>query len=379
MTTTRQWIEIPGGTGSDRTTNALYVRGELIVPATFFNPAQFEGSGAEGSPVSASPLLSTVTTLVARGDDVFGPGIDGDLDFDGAAPVLGMAPVGGVYTLTQPLLARNLTVAAGAEIETSGWPVFVRGVLTGGGKIHRNGNSANGANGGAAKAAGYLPGGGAGANAGVNVAGTAATASTTGASFYDATAAAGGAAGPGGSGTGGNGTNGGTCHGAGGGGGGTGNGGGAGGAISKAGNQYDWKAPDRILKGRVVGEGLFGNCTGGGSGGSAGQDGVNGQGGGGGGAAGWVVVTAAISQAPLVRIEAKGGAGGDGVQGSGGGGGGGAGGVVICCIGGGTMPVFDVSGGTGGAGRNLVTAVNRTGGNGGAGGAGQLIAWMLTG
>jgi len=62
---------------------------------------------------------------------MYGDGSDGSLNFDGTATVLGMAPAGGVYTITRELFATDLTIAAGVRLNCRSYGLWVSGTLTG--------------------------------------------------------------------------------------------------------------------------------------------------------------------------------------------------------------------------------------------------------
>jgi hypothetical protein len=110
-------------------------------------------------------VTATATGSVAF---TFGDGSDGALHYDGTTTILGMAPVGGVYTLTRDINATSIIVDAAATIKPSGWRIFATGTLSNAGSINANGNAPNLNNGGVAQVnTGYYTfrgyGGGAGA------------------------------------------------------------------------------------------------------------------------------------------------------------------------------------------------------------------------
>lgn len=329
-------------------------------------------SGAKG----LAPASGGGTTNFLRADAtwaaplvpfaIFGDGSDGDVTISTST------------TLTRDMFYNNLTLAAGAALNTGNFRIFVRNTLTissapAGAVI------ANGGNG--------------GAGAAVNTGGTAGTRITTGTTLSASNTGAGGNGGVG-AGTAGPTTGNATAsviggHPAGGAGG-LGSGG-AGGAGSTASNPSGLNASFRRLitewvhnSGGTIGSHIMGrNAAGGGGGG----DGVAGGGGGGAGGQGGCIaiyartiargtnVTAAIFQAE----GGDGGAGGTalvGNRGGGGGGSGGAGGMIYVAFGeltGSTITdAFDVSGGAGGAGGNgFGTGIG--GGGGGRGGRGRVV------
>lgn len=84
---------------------------------------------------------------------IFGDGTLGDLDFDGAATVAGLAPVGGVYTLTSDIYAANINIGGGATLDLRGCILHGTGTLSGSGTIKTGANSASGGTPGAALSA----------------------------------------------------------------------------------------------------------------------------------------------------------------------------------------------------------------------------------
>lgn len=272
---------------------------------------------------------------------------DGTLDFNGAAVVLGVAPVAGVYTLTSCAIADSITIRNGVRVIPGQYFLMAR-VLTieAGGYLSANGNNASGLTAGAAILAGGYLGWAAGAGGAGNSRNVVAT--VVGAN----------GAGSGGNsvgGTGGNGGNGDTIA------------GGAGNASAVVGaNQLRyWRSPQFTANGWKMpptGTGttytLVNAGGGGGSGGlritaQAGTDAaVSGGGGGGGG----ILYVYAGTLANSGTIEALGGNGGNAtigasVTGTVGGGGGGAGGAVHIAAeriaGAGTISVAGGAGGTG--------------------------------
>ena len=61
----------------------------------------------------------------------YGAGSDGALTFDGVATVLGMAPAGGVYTITREIFATDLTISASVRLNCRSYGLWVNGTLTG--------------------------------------------------------------------------------------------------------------------------------------------------------------------------------------------------------------------------------------------------------
>lgn len=326
---------------------------------------------------------------------VFGTGIDGNLLFDGVNPVLGIAPVGGVYAMNVDMNAVNITIVAGVTVQLVRFRMFAQGLLLNDGAVDTSGTN--------------------GASLGAGIAGTAAGGTTIGGSSSTNRMLGGGGSGAGSSNSGSGGVgvgggvmpyttvvtggtagafavagqagNGGTPAGfyAGGGAGGSsgfanGNGG-AGGLTQAIGPAYGKPQFSEILRGQLfpaAGANAFVFFGGGGGGGSSSQSG--GGAAGGGGAGQLICMASAIGGAGVFR--SKGGNGGTGNQtvtvgGANGGGGGGGGGLIN--IGFNSQSGnwgTDVTGGTGGNGG--VNGANR-GGNGGNGGAGRAIVFPLSG
>lgn len=314
----------------------------------------------------------------------FGDGSDGVCAFDGAATILGLAPVSSVYTLTRDIfLADGSSVSTGVTI-TGPYIVHCNGTLTltGTAKIANNGatggagpNDSVGAGVGAAGVtAGSIPGsrGGATGNGGIGIsaspcprgftAGSAAgitgpTPGNPGSPGNNGSPGQGGSGGSGGAAA--VGTNGGTS-------------GPSGTVTLDVAANGDIRIPRVCTHGRNLAGTQFQSGSGGGGGGAGGIPGGGGGGGGAGG--GWTVVAARIISGSG-SIEAKGGTGGAGGNGTtgnncgAGGGGGGGGGVAVVLIGSGSFPTVTVTGGTGGAaGTEIGTGFGgAVGGNGGAG------------
>lgn len=84
----------------------------------------------------------------------FGDGSDGAVTFDGSTTVLGLAPSGGVYTLTRNVFLTNATVNSGVTVKPNGFLIYGTGTLTNNGTIHDNGGNGTAATSGAAGAGG---------------------------------------------------------------------------------------------------------------------------------------------------------------------------------------------------------------------------------
>jgi len=313
-----------------------------------------------------------LTAAATSGSEWFGSGIDGNLNFDGAATVTGfaglsLAPVATVYTLTRDIFANNLTLAVGATIKNNGYRIFVSNALALGGLIHNNGGNGGNSAGNAAGAAGAaglgallwrgLAGGAGGAVTAAGVAGVGGTAAWYGAQA-GATAA---------------GANGGLFAG---GGGGANDIGTAGATVAAlvVGNQlvnsHHTQDLLQAICARTINNAdvdMTPSSGGGGRGGS-----ISGGGGGGGGSAGSIVVSArTITGAG--SITANGGNGGNGNLGGGGGGGGG-GALLMLITTSSTLPTTSASGGAAGAAGATVGAQP-----GGTGGNGQVVTYRLVG
>lgn len=235
-------------------------------------------------------------------DALFGDGSDGDV------------VVAGITTLTRAMYYDDLTVQAGAAIQSAGFPIFVRGTLTieNTGEIRMNGAPAAGMTGGTGYASVGVLGGqsGNGVN-GRNTVGAGAAGGAAPANEMHAGGAgnggAGGAAG--------------------------GQAGGAGGASTAVAAGYgQFRSLAHFGFGMLAQQGTGRVLGGGGGGGAGGCDpGVDTASSGGGGAGGGAIVISCYDLDNSGKITADGGAGGDGaVTGAGvaGGGGGGQGGQV---------------------------------------------------
>jgi hypothetical protein len=305
--------------------------------------------------------------LTAASFGVFGTGFDGALNFDGVNPVLGIAPVANVYTLTRDIFATDIAIANNVVIACDGWRVFANGTITGPAAglavIHANGgnggNGGNGVSGAAGQSLGNgvtrsLGGGGNGqagaANNAFGSAGSAATVANGCPAFLAGTGGVGGGPNAGGAG---------------------GGGGVQAAPIANASAEGSLVELRNLLSGRTLNSVRFTAATGGSSGGGN----AVGSGGGGGGGGGNICLVAAriFVNAANISVRANGGNGGNGgaTQPSGGGGGGG-GGYSIVVIAFGTAPGQQANGGAGG----------NAGGGGGAtagaaGSAGRTITVKL--
>jgi hypothetical protein len=257
------------------------------------------------------------------GNAVYGDGSDGSVVFDGAATVLGLAPVANVYTLTRDIFLASSTINVGVTIKLATYRIFCQGQLTNNGTISDSGGN------GASNASGVGTGGASAQN--VHSPYEIAAAGT----LYSANGGTASAAGAGGNGQslstftfqlGGHGGN------AGSGSGGAGGSAGANGTVPPATGDVGgmrwlgalmgvWPSVHAIVSIQAQ-TFVAGSSGGGGSG-----DGVNGAGGGGGG--GGIVTIFARTFAGTGAIQARGGNGGNATIGNTGGGGGGGGGVVI--------------------------------------------------
>lgn len=70
---------------------------------------------------------------------LFGAGTDGNLTFDGVTPVLGVAPVGGVYQMAVDINAVDMLVAPGVTVQMLRFRVFAQGVLENNGIVDCSG------------------------------------------------------------------------------------------------------------------------------------------------------------------------------------------------------------------------------------------------
>lgn len=238
---------------------------------------------------------------IVKVPNLFGDGSDSD------------ATITGTTTLTEDMFYRNLTIAGGGVLVTSGFRVFVSGVLLNLGTIRNNGSGASGATAGSSVNS-DMYGNGTLGGAGRSTAGvgnsSALAAAATGVS------ATGHQAGSGGSG----GTN-------------------AGGSGGSPQTDFDLRNYIRnaieIFSPTFTWQGTKYTINAGGSGGGGGNDtGAGTVSGGGGGGGGVILISAKILNNGSGTIEAKGGAGGaaSGAGNAGGGGGGGGGSILLCGI-----------------------------------------------
>jgi len=290
------------------------------------------GGGDYGTPSTSNKFVTTTYEALSNNDHLFGNGADGDV------------VISGNTTLTEDKYYDDLTIDSGFTLDTGGYRIYVKGILTVNGSIARNGGvgttgdqgtsggSGGGGGGGGSLADGYTKGsatpgsGGAGGNDDHN--GTAGVAGTAVANALDASNGVDGGAGGLGCST--------YVGGA----------GGAGGTTTISTNRFNgFIFTQTILDVSSTGASLKFNSSassGGGGGGGAcgGGDGTGGGGGGGGGSNGGIVGVYAktIVIGAAGSVTANGGAGGVGgaglVEGSngsggGGGGGGGNGGIVV--------------------------------------------------
>ena len=98
------------------------------------------GDSAATSGITISALIMPM---------IVGPTPEGNLVFDGVTTVLGMAPVGGVYTLTQDLSATSVDVTGAATIITHNFRILTSGQVTIDGVLENDGGDASGATAGA--------------------------------------------------------------------------------------------------------------------------------------------------------------------------------------------------------------------------------------
>jgi hypothetical protein len=291
---------------------------------------------------------AATTTSSSSGGALFGTGVDGAVDLNGATPSMPVSSwvsrSGNVYTLTGDCHATDFTLRSGMTLNTGGFKVFATNSITieSGATVQFNGN-AGAANGTAGAQNGSSSGsfgpaiiGGAG-NTGAGSAGSNG-ASNNWANF-----------GTGNSGAGGTGS------------------GGAGGAAASAADTSSRRLnnPYTALT-SFHGVGAVRVVSGGPSGGGGGGDGTNK--GGGGGSGGGVILLSAKTVTNAGTISATGGAGGTPATGNCGGGGGGGGGVIWIMSGSAwtNTGTTAVTGGAAGAGVGTGTA-------GGAGGAGTVF------
>lgn len=272
----------------------------MIASSFSFGDIPSAGGGSSFAPTN--PTRATVGQRVLQpsgSNGIWLPDAGRDWLFSGAKQG-GSVTVSSSTTLTGALFCENLTLAAGVDLNTGGYPIIVDGLLTfgAGSKITRNGANASGATGGSGYPVTFYYASGSGGNG----------ATTNGAGSggaFPCTAARGG---NGGTGT-------------------VGFGGSSGSALNPFASDLGDLAsntPWFFLTGRTVGgyAGLAGGTGGGGAGGS----GV--AAGGGGGAGGGVVCVICRNWTGNGSIEAKGGDGANGLDANSAGGGGGGGGII---------------------------------------------------
>ena len=277
---------------------------------------------------------------------------DGNPNFDGVNTVLGIAPVAGVYTMTQNIGADTIYVRSGVRILTLGFVFWCRILYTEAGSyISFNGNNGAGTTGGALFTnQGHLGCAGGAGGAGATRTTIGSTAGSVGGGA--GSGSVGGASGAGGAG-------------------GTGAGGAYNATTALVANQFRfWRSPQfASVAWKMPGTGnavAFTNVNSGGGGGGGGVQ-ITGQagvlsldGGGGGGAGGIVAFWAGVIDA-RGTIEALGGNGANavinaGVTGGAGGGGGGSGGSIHGSFGRvARLGTFRIPGGTGGTGAGGAT------------------------
>jgi hypothetical protein len=314
-----------GGTGASTAAGARTNLAAAPLAATYIvQTADSELSAEQALGSLATGILKNTTTtgvlsIAAAGTDygavgagvgIYGDGSDGTVTFDGSTTILGMAPVGSVYTLTRDIFLAAGTINTGVTIITAGFRIFCAGTLTGAGTalIHCNGTAAVAGTKGIGRfnsvgtinvtntSAGGLASSGGNGGTGAGTAGDACTGFSMGA-----------AGGAGGLGSGGAGAVAGTIN-----------------AIA-ASAQLMRALPNALMSLFRNGD-TWSRPSGGTGGGGGGGDGASGGGGGGGGG---IVICSIKAFAGAGAIQARGGNGGNGAGTNCGGGGGGGGGAVI--------------------------------------------------
>ena len=296
---------------------------DLTQTVTITEPIDNDAQAAAAYNTALQKLADTAEALrVASVADAFGGGFDGNLVFDGTSTVtLGdsstLTPIAGVYTLTRPIFANNITIAGSSTsvtVKTAGFSVFCAGTYTAGGGagnavLSCDGTDANANSNTVGVVGGY--GGVLGANATGGNGGTRGAASNgTGASTTLANAL-GGAGGSGG--TTGTGGSGGTS------------------AVTLAANAGNPRIPPSLLSGMLFGASGAAPMQGGAGGGGGGGSGTNPGCPGGGGGGVLHLVARFVNLLSNAVLSAQGGKGGRYVvlADSGGGGGGGGGAVLV--------------------------------------------------
>lgn len=75
------------------------------------------------------PPTNAMAQYVEAADPIYGTGIDGTQDFDGATTVLGLVPSSNTYSMTSDLYFHNLTVRSNVTLSPSGYRIFVKNAL----------------------------------------------------------------------------------------------------------------------------------------------------------------------------------------------------------------------------------------------------------
>lgn len=302
----------------------------MIASSFVFTDIPSSGGGGGGL-TPTNPTRATIGQRFLQPDGSNGiwlPDAGRDQAFSGAKSG-GNVTVSSSQTLSGALFCKNLTLGAGVELNTGGYPIIVDGTITfgSGSKITRNGANASGGTGGSGYPQTFYYASGSGGNGGTS------NGSGSGGAF-PCTAARGG---NGGTGT-------------------VGFGGSSGSALNPFASDLGALASNTLwffLTGRTVSgyAGLSGGTGGGGAGGSGAASG------GGGGAGGGIICIICRTWSGNGSIEAKGGDGANGLDASSAGGGGGGGGIIYffneADIATQTYQAGSTSGGTGGGHANV--------------------------